>query len=144
SHPCANTSILWSSLLGKGLVNYGYRRETAELVNRLMTAIISNLKKHHAFAQSYNVETGAGVGERNALQGLAPLSLFLETLGVRLIFPSKVALEGHNPFPWPVTIKYRGLTILREDKKTRVTFPGGQTAVVENPDPHIVELDKLR
>ncbi|MBL7161204.1 MAG: hypothetical protein ISS57_01255 [Anaerolineales bacterium] len=144
THPCANTSILWSSLLGKGLVNYGYRREAAELVNRLMTAIISNLKKHQAFAHSYNVETGAGVGERNALQGLAPLSLFLETLGVRLISPSKVALEGHNPFPWPVTIKYRGLTILREDKKTRVTFPGGQTAVVKNPDPHIVELDKLR
>jgi len=141
THPCSNTSILWSSLIGRGLLRYGYRREAAELVNRLMAAVISNLKKHKAFAHGYNVETGAGVGERNALQGLAPLSLFLETLGVRLISPFKVALEGHNPFPWPVTIQYRGLTLLREEKKTRVTFPGGQTAVVKSPGPHIGELD---
>jgi len=144
SHPFDNTSILWSSLIGKGLINYGFRAEAAELVNRLMAAVVNNLVKHKSFAQSYNVETGAGVGERNALQGLAPLSLFLETLGVRLISPTKVALEGFNPFPWPVTITYRGLTILREDKKTRVTFPGGQTAVVKSPDLHIVELDKSR
>ncbi len=141
SHASAHTSILWSSLIGTGLLNYGYRKEAAELVNRLMEAVIENLKKHKAFAQSYHTENGAGVGERNALQGLAPLSLFLETLGVRLISPRKVALEGSNPFPWPVTIKYRGLTILRQEGKTRVTFPGGQTAVVKRPEPHIVELD---
>ncbi len=144
THPCTNTSILWNSLIGRGLLRYGYRREAAELVSRLMTAVISNLEKHKAFAQSYNVETGAGVGERNSLSGLAPLSLFLETLGVRLISPSKVALEGHNPFPWPVTIHYRGLTILRKKNKTRITFPGGQTTVVKSPDPHTVELDNPR
>ncbi len=144
AHPCANTNSLWSSLIGEGLLHYQYRKEAAELVTRLMNAIISNLKNHKSFAQNYNVETGAGVGERNSLQGIAPLSLFLETLGVRLISPRKVALEGTNPFPWPVTIRYRGLTVKRETEKTRVTFPGGQTAVVKRPDPHVVELDTER
>ncbi len=143
SQACAHASILWNSLIGTGLLNYGYRKESAELVNRLMDAVILNLIKHKAFSQSYHVETGSGAGERNALQGLAPLSLFLDTLGVRLISGKKVALEGNNPFPWPVTIKYRGITILREEGKTRVTFPGGQTAVVRRPEPHLVELDNL-
>jgi hypothetical protein len=140
--PLESTSALWTSLICKGLLNYGYRAEAAELVTRVMMAVTNNLVSHKSFANSYNVETGSGVGERNALQGLAPLATFLETLGVRLISPSKVALEGTNPFPWPVTIKFRGLKIFRETNKTRVTFPGGQTAVVKSPDPQIVELDK--
>ncbi len=143
-HPYANTNTLWSTLIGEGLLNYGYRKEAAELVNRLMSAVVSNLKNHKAFAQNYNVENGAGIGERNSLQGFAPLSLFLKTLGVHLISPTKVALEGNNPFPWPVTIRYRGLTVKRDLEKTRVIFPGGQTAVVKRPDLHIVELDNTR
>ena len=139
--PCDNTSVIWCSLIGKGLLNYGFRNEAAELVSRLMAAISTHLVKHKAFAHSYNAESGLGVGERNALQGLAPLSLFLEVLGVRLISPTKVALEGYNPFPWPVTVNYRGLTIVRDIDKTRVTFPGGQTAVVRSMDAQIIELD---
>ncbi|MBL6983213.1 MAG: hypothetical protein ISR58_18710 [Anaerolineales bacterium] len=142
SHPCGNTNALWSTLIGEGLLYYGYRKEAAELVTRLMSAAVLNLKNHKAFARNYNAENGTGIGERNSLQGFAPLSLFLKTLGVRLISPTKVALEGTSPFPWPVTIRYRGLSIRRDSKKTRVTFPGGQTAVVKRPDPHVVELDK--
>lgn len=141
THPCINTSVIWCTLIGKGLLRYGFRKEAAELVRRLMQAVVSNLQKHNAFSHSYNVITSLGYGERNAVQGLAPLSLFLDVLGVRLISSTKVALDGHNPFPWPVTIKYRGLTILREQDKTRVTFPGGQTAVVKATDAQIVQLD---
>jgi len=137
---CDQTSIMWCSLIGKGLLNYGYRQEAAELVTRLMSGITAHLTKHKAFAHAYLAESGLGVGERNSLHGLAPLSLFLDTIGVRLISPTKVALEGYNPFPFPVTVKYRGLTIFRDDQKTRVTFPGGQTAVVKSADPQIVSL----
>jgi hypothetical protein len=137
---CDNTSIIWCSLIGKGLLNYGYRKEAADLVSRLMSAITTQLSKHKAFAHAYHVVSGRGVGERNSLQGLAPLSLFLNTLGVQIISPTKVTLEGHNPFPWPVTVKYRGLTILRQSQKTRVTFPGGQTAVIKSTDAQTVTL----
>ncbi len=140
-HPCDHTSVLWSSLIGQCLLSYGYRQEAAELVKRLMDAITQNLKTHKAFAHNYHVITGRGVGERNALQGLAPLRLFLDTIGVRLISPTKVAIEGQNPFPHPVTIAFRGLSITREAKKTRITFPGGQTAVVRSPEPHIVTIE---
>ncbi len=139
-NPGDDTSVIWCSLIGGGLLKYGCRKEAAELVSRLMNAITLHLEKHKSFAQSYNSGSGQGVGEHNSLQGLAPLSLFLDVLGLQVISPIKVRLEGQNPFPWPVTVKYRGLTVLRELDKTRVTFPGGQTAVIKSPNPQVVEL----
>lgn len=138
---CATTSVMWSSLIGRGLLAYGYQSEAAELVTRLMNAVLFNLKTYKAFSHQYHTESAQGVGERHALPGLAPLPLFLETLGVRLISPTKVMLVGYNPFPWPVTVTYRGLTVFKDNKKTRVTFPGGQTAVVKNPEPHLVSVE---
>jgi hypothetical protein len=80
------------------------------------------------------------MGERNTLAGLAPLGLFLETLGVRLLSPCQVHLSGFNPFPWPVTVKYRGLTVLRRKDSTVVTFPDGQSHTVTDPTPQVISL----
>jgi hypothetical protein len=106
-----------------------------------MDAIILNLKQQGDFRQYYDVTTGKGFGEYNTLWGLAPLGLFLDVLGVRLISPQKVGLVGINPFPWPVTVKYRGLTILRSTEKTQVVFPDGQVITVDDPEPRIVVLE---
>ncbi len=142
-HPAhEHTSALWCNLIGRGLLAYGYRQEAAHLLNRLMQVIVTQLKNQKAFSQRYHVREGHGAGARHALTGLAPLGLFLETLGVRILSPTRVRLEGENPFPWPVTLRYRGLTIQREAKKTRITFPGGQTATVKSPEAHLIELEK--
>jgi hypothetical protein len=131
----------WNTLIGEGLLQYGYRSQAAELVTRLMGAVTQTLKREGAFRRYYHVESGRGMGERNALSGLAPLSLFLQTLGVRLISPSRVALAGVNPFPWPVTVKYRGTTILRQKDKTVIIFADGQTVTVNDPEPRFVSLE---
>ncbi len=138
---CQSANLTWNQLIGEGLVQYGFRAEAAELVTHLMNAITSNLKQERAFRRYYHADNGQGAGERNALHGLAPVGLFLDALGVRLISSWRVALTGSNPFPWPVTVKYRGLTVLRQKEKTMVIFPDGQTTVVENPDPCIVSLE---
>ncbi|MBU0512899.1 MAG: hypothetical protein KJ638_14525 [Chloroflexi bacterium] len=141
NHPCRTIHIPWNNLIGEGLLAYGYRDEAAELVKRLMAAITLNLKQERAFYRNYQADTGSGIGERNALTGLAPLGLFMATLGVRLVSPTKILLSGRNPFPWTVTVRYRGLSIIREFRKTRIVFPGGQTAVVKSAEPQIVTLE---
>lgn len=138
---CYSTHLVWNTLYGEGLVEYGYHTEAAELVTRLMAGIIKTLKQEKAFRRYYRSDTGSGVGDRNALSGLAPLGLFLDVLGIRLMSPKKVALKGFNPFPWPVTVKYRGMTILRQKQKTSVIFPDGQTIEVNDPSPLIVSLE---
>jgi hypothetical protein len=103
--------------------------------------VIQNLKKQHAFFRAYHCETGAGIGERNPVQGLAPLGLFLEVLGVKLQSPRQVTLSGKNPFPWPVTVKYRGLTVTRQAEQTVVVFPDGQTTTLNDPTEAVVSAD---
>jgi hypothetical protein len=44
-----------------------------------------------------------------------------------------VRLRGSNPFAWPVTVKYRGLSLTRGFKQTEITFPGGQSVVRDDP-----------
>ncbi len=125
--------ITWNSLIGMGLVNYGHRELAAELVGRLLDAIAQNLHTNGTFRRHYHAETGAGIGERNELNGLPPLTLFLYALGVRLYSPWKIRLQGENPFPWPVKIKYRGLSIHRDMQETKITFPSGETVTITDP-----------
>lgn len=133
--------VLWNSLIGEGLLRYGYKREAVEILRRLMSAVTKNLKEAGCFRKNYHAETGQGSGERNAVSGLAPLGLFMDVLGIRLVSPRKVIVSGFNPFSWPVTIKYQGLTVLKQMDKTIVIFSGGETVTIIDPSPHTILLE---
>ncbi len=128
--------------LAEGLLTYGFRAEAVELVTRLMHLTAQTLARDGAFRFTYNAESGSGLGERNALNGLAPLGLFLKVLGLQITQPYQVFLHGFNPFPWPVTVKYRGTTILCQKDKTTVIFPDGQTTTLSEPGNYLVSMDR--
>ena len=137
---CSSVYLPWNLLVCEGLLAYGFRQEAARLMAHLMTGVIKNLKQKRAFYQRYHADTGLGLGERNAVSGLAPVGLFLQILGVQILSPTRVRLEGNNPFPWPVTVQYKGLTIVRKLEKTEVKFQNGQQVTVDDPAPCIVSL----
>jgi hypothetical protein len=141
-YPYGTVHMIWNNLIGLGLLKYGFQKEAAELITRLMNAIILNLKTNKSFYNNYFSDSGRGIGERNGLGGLPPQDLFLKTLGVKIINPTKVLINGTNPFPWPVSIRYQGLWIYRDKKKTKIIFPGGQSAIVKSPEPREVSLEK--
>ncbi len=130
----------WNQLIGEGLLAYGYRAEAARLTEQLMQAAIRCLKQSRAFYESYHAVTGSGIGERGALTGLAPVGLFLQALGVQIISPRRVRLEGRNPFAWPVTIVYKGLKVQRGLEETEVTFPNGQAVKITGVESCTVSL----
>ncbi len=138
---CNSINLFWNDLVGEALLRYGYRDLAAELVSRNMQVTVQALKQGRSFRRYYHADEGSGSGERNAFTGVAPISLFIKVLGVRVLSPFRVGLDGFNPFPWPVTIKYRGLTVLCQKDKTTVVFPDGQTVTIEDPKPRIVSLD---
>ena len=123
----------WNNLIGEGLLDYGFRDEAARLTIRLMNAVVRCLKQSIAFYERYHAVTGAGLGERGSLAGFAPVGLFLKTLGVQILSPTSVQLEGTNPFPWPVTIAYRGMRVVRGLKSTEVAFPNTSPITVTDP-----------
>jgi len=130
----------WNQLIGEGLLAYGFRADAARLIDHLMSGIIQNLKQNHSFYQRYHADKGTGIGERNSLQGFAPVGFFMDTLGVTILSQRKVKLEGRNLFPWAVTIKYKGLTVVRGLEQTVVTFPNGESVIVKEETPCIVEM----
>ncbi|MBV6450591.1 MAG: hypothetical protein MHPDNHAH_01315 [Anaerolineales bacterium] len=129
----------WNLFMCEGLLRYGFRIDAARIFAHNMTAVIQSLKLNRAFHARYHAEKGTGIGERNSLSGLAPVGLFMKILGVEILSPTRVKLEGENPFPWDVTVQFRGLKVTRGMKQTEIVFangksvtvPGGASAVVE-------------
>jgi hypothetical protein len=130
----------WNQLIAEGLLAYGFRAEATRLTAHLMNAVIQNLKQNRAFHQRYHAEKGTGIGERNSLHGFAPVGLFMQALGVTIFSATRVKFEGRNLFPWAVTIKYRGLVIVRGIDQTVVTFANGESVIVKDELPCIVEI----
>jgi hypothetical protein len=137
---CSSVYLPWNQMICEGMLAYGFRQEAAHLVAHLMTGVIQNLKQKRTFYQHYHADTGQGLGERNALSGLAPVGLFLQVLGVQVFSSTRVRLEGKNPFPWPVTVQYKGLKVIRGLERTEVIFPNGKSVTVSEPAPCIVSL----
>ncbi len=135
-----SVALPWNQLIGEGMLACGFRAEATRLTAHLMNAVIQNLKQNHAFYQRYHAEKGAGIGERNSLHGFAPVGLFMQTLGVTILSATKVKLEGRNLFPWAVTIKYKGLTVVRGLEQTVVTFSNGESVIVKEETPCVVEM----
>jgi hypothetical protein len=132
--------LAWNLWIGEGLLAYGFRDKAAQLTAHLMNAVIQSLKQSHAFYQRYHAETGSGLGERGSSSGLAPVGLFLQTLGVTILSEGRVRLEGRNPFVWPVTILYKGLKVARGLEQTEITFRNGKTITITDHSPLIVSM----
>ena len=130
----------WNLLICEGLLRYGFRSDAARLFVHNMSAVIQNLKANRAFSSRYHAEKGTGIGERNALSGLASVGLFMNVLGVEIVSATRVKFEGSNPFPWDVTISYKGLKVIRGINKTEVVFANGKSVTVTDTNPTVVEL----
>jgi len=130
----------WNLLICEGLLHYGFRLDAARLFVHNMTAVIQNLKQNRSFHARYHAEKGTGIGERNALSGLAPVGLFMRLLGVEIHSAMRVKLEGENPFPWDVTIQYRGLKVIRGQDQTEVIFANGKSVIVTDTESTVVSM----
>ena len=107
-----------------------------------MRACTHSLHQDRAFRESYHPDQPGGAGKLGHSSGVAPLSLFLYVLGIRLVSPTKIALRGHNPFPWPVKLSWRGVHVVWDDKAAVVRFPDGSEAEVTGPQVQLVEQNE--
>jgi hypothetical protein len=140
-HSALSSALLhWNHLIGEGLLRYGYRELAASLVTRLMTNVITSLKEHKNFRQYYHAETGLAAGERGHLHGLAPVGLFLQTLGIRQLGPKEILVDGFNPFPGTINVQYRKVVLTFYPDKTEVQFPNGQKVTIDQPGLHRITL----
>ena len=131
--------MMWNTMIGEGLADGGFTVEAAQLIEKIMRAMIFTLKEEKAFREAYNSDQLEGLGERDYLWGVAPVHLFLRTLGVRIISEKKVWLRGRNPFPFPVTVKWNGVTVTKSEKTTVIKFASGFERVVSEEREMMIE-----
>jgi hypothetical protein len=122
------------------LTRYGEQKKAAELFTRFMNAVVKSLNTDLKFHPLYHGETGKPIGPTNTLTSIVPIGLFLKILGVKIISSTKIEITGPNPFPWPVAIKYCGLTIVQEENRALITFPDGQSTAIENSKPQTIRV----
>lgn len=131
-------NLLWNSLILEGLLNQGQSSQAAELFTNLMWAINQGLKDYDGFFSLFDNKNGLPVGQCNAITGLVPVQLFLKIAGIKLLSPTRVALWGINPFPWPIEIQWKGLSLWKEKEHTKITFPNGKTAEHNTEKPVLI------
>jgi len=64
----------------------------------------------------------------------------LQTAGIEWIGQDEILISGFNPFPWPITVKYRGIRIVRNADHTEVTYPTGQSITLDGEGKHRLSL----
>jgi hypothetical protein len=133
-------NLLFNNFIISGLIRYGEQKKAAELFTRIMNAVVMSMNTDLKLHRLYHGETGKPVGTGNTLISLMPISLFLKILGVKIINSMKVEITGSNPFPWLVTIKFHGLTVVQQETKALIIFPDGQTVTAENNQAQIISL----
>jgi hypothetical protein len=114
------------TVLGEGLLEYGYTPEATELVKRLLAAQAATLKMSRTFAAYYDADQPRGYNANGDIAGLPPLHLLLRVLGVRIISPTRVWTGGRFAWGSPVKVTQRGVLVQRSDSGTQVHFPSGR------------------
>jgi len=136
----STVQLTWNLLLGQTLLKFKKHDQAAELVRRWMAAIIPEIEHSGSLFPGYEVETGQGTGKKESLESLFPVSFFLQVLGINFFQDARLSIEGKNPFPWPVKLRYRGLTIMREKDQTLIIRPGRETIILTDPDKFLLDL----
>ena len=134
-------SLYWNNLIGEGLIENGNKSIAVRIMEHLMEALSKNLQQHGALFERFHGNSAVPQGERYTLNSLAPLGLFLKTIGIQHLSPREIILDGYNPYPWPVTIRYRNLSLSIHAKDATITFADGQVVIVSGKGPHKIYFD---
>jgi hypothetical protein len=130
----------WNIMLAEGLLEYGFRKEAAGLLQNLLQAVLHALRRDKAFRESYHPDHPEGFGERDHIAGLVPIALFLRCLGIEIIHPGRFKLHSDNPFPWLVTVRWKGFEIRCQENHKEVILPTGEQVILEEDDQQILEF----
>jgi hypothetical protein len=117
--------MFWNMLIGEAAIRYGKNDLAYAWAGKWMHALAGCLRADRAFRACYDPERGGGSGPRNSFQGIFPIGFFLAAIGVHPVESNRVWAGGRSIFPFPVTIRWRGMTILREGDALAVEFPSG-------------------
>jgi hypothetical protein len=128
---CADIWNLWNMLMGEAAIRYGRDDLALGWVEKMIHTAADVLRDDRAFRSSRRADRPGGGGPRNSLHGIFPVGLFLAGLGVFPAASDRVWVGGRSIFPFPVVLRYKGMTVRREGDRAEIEFPSGVRRSVE-------------
>jgi hypothetical protein len=112
----AIASIPWNTIILRQCLNSGDMASANCLFEKIIATAIEQIKQENGLFAYYDCNNGHGLGEKNSLRGLLPLSLFLQLLGIKGFTDYEIVITHFNPYPESITVQYRGIkAILKSD-----------------------------
>jgi len=125
-----NVSPFWNTLLLEALLQYGYRKEAADILSRLYHGIIQQWTSSGHINSEINPQNGLGSGEHNSMLGLLPIRPLLNLLSIESLEKDQVILQGFNDLFAPFTVQYeRVMLILSQNSTVIQTVNGSRTEI---------------
>jgi hypothetical protein len=126
--------MFWNMLLGEAALRYGKTDLVRGWIEKWMGTLAGSLRMDRSFRSRYDPQQAGGSGPRNSALGIFPVGLFLSALGVHPVSATRLLRFGRSIFSFPVTVRWRGLTIRCEGDLLSVIFPSGEEQTYRGAD----------
>jgi hypothetical protein len=121
----SGVDMFWNMLIGEAALRYGRTGLVLGWIGEWMAALSASLRLDRSFRSRYDPGRRGGSGPRNSLRGVFPVGLFLSALGVHPVSANRLLRFGRSIFPFPVTLRWRGMTVRCEGDALTAAFPSG-------------------
>ena len=122
--------VYWNVLLCEGLFAHGHADLATDILRRLLRVQTATLRESGVFTMFYDEDDMRGMGTRLDLNGIPPLHLLMQALGLAIQADGLVNVLPDFPWGEPITITQHGIRIERDTTRTAVTLPDGTQTVV--------------
>jgi hypothetical protein len=141
SYPLAgNTAVQLplNILAAQGLIKSGLPGLAGKILSRLMDTSSTHISQKGNLFSTWESKTGSGLGKTGNVEGILPIGLLLDLLGIRFLVNGKLFLDERNPFIFPVQVLFRGTEITLREHETMLRKPNGKKAIF--PRGEMVEI----
>lgn len=118
--------MMWNTMLGEALCDYGYYEQAWELFGRIISAQVASLRDEQCFYEAYDNDTGQGLGSRDYLWGTVPLHFFSKLHGIQIVSPRLVRLLPADLRGRRIRIQHHGVTVIRYEQGATIVWPDGR------------------
>ena len=110
------------------------------IFSKLMNVIIKNLRLSKKFYKLYEADDGTCTGEYNIINGMIPMKIFFNLLGIHHWNEDVIEFSGPSMFKDDVKVYFRGMGIICSQKGHKVITTGGKVIEIDNKNAQKIKI----
>lgn len=128
------------TLLLQGLNQHGYRALAGKFMKKMIDSVVKVLRKTKRFHKLYPIEKGSAAGEYNIIDGMLPVELFLNLLGVKNWRDEMIELENESVFNGEIKIYKKGIQLVCSPGGFKVINSAGSIKEIKPGKENLIKL----